>query len=135
MRRRQGTATVCVCLVAPAMTMSLRVTPHSAPVTLHDYAINQPPASESVSTGISSSCLPTGILVSKRSSCPLLQIHLWRWCIDITNHNSGHYPLPCLSFKTQLNSIGLSVRHRKHITSPLRVKQVNVILNYFVRML
>jgi hypothetical protein len=30
-------------------------------------------------------------------------------------------------FKPQLNSIGLSVPHRKHITSPLRVQQVNAI--------
>jgi hypothetical protein len=42
-------------------------------------------------------------------------------------HNSRHYPLSCLLFKTQLNSIGLSVPHRMHITSPLRAQQVNAI--------
>jgi hypothetical protein len=35
-------------------------------------------------------------------------------------HNSGHYPSSYLLFKTELNSIGLSVPHRKHIASPLR---------------
>jgi hypothetical protein len=43
---------------------------------------------------------------------------------------SGHYPSSCLLFKTQLNSIGLSVPHRKHITSPLRAQQVNVIYRF-----
>jgi hypothetical protein len=38
---------------------------------------------------------------------------------------SGHYPSSYLLFKTLLNSIGLSVPHRKHITSPLRAQQVN----------
>jgi hypothetical protein len=33
-------------------------------------------------------------------------------------------------FETQLNSVGLSVPHRKHITSPLRVRQVNAIYRY-----
>jgi hypothetical protein len=36
-----------------------------------------------------------------------------------------HYPLCCLLFKTQLNSTGLSVPHRKHITFPLRAQQIN----------
>jgi hypothetical protein len=36
------------------------------------------------------------------------------------HHNSGQYLSSCLLFKTNLNSIGLSVRHRKHITSLLR---------------
>jgi hypothetical protein len=40
-------------------------------------------------------------------------------------NNSGHYPSSCLLFKTELNSIRLSVPHRKHITSPLRTQQVN----------
>jgi hypothetical protein len=39
-------------------------------------------------------------------------------------HNSGHSPPTCLLFRTQLNSIGLFVPHRKHITSPLRDQQV-----------
>jgi hypothetical protein len=38
-----------------------------------------------------------------------------------------HYHSFCLLFKTQLNSIGLSVPLRKYITSPLRAQQVNVI--------
>jgi hypothetical protein len=36
----------------------------------------------------------------------------------------------CLLFKTQLNSIGLSVPHRKHIMSPLRAQQVNAIYRF-----
>jgi hypothetical protein len=42
----------------------------------------------------------------------------------------GPYPSYCLIFKTQLNSIGLSVPHRKHITSPLRVQQTNAIYGF-----
>jgi hypothetical protein len=42
-------------------------------------------------------------------------------------HNSTNYPSSCLLFKTQLNSTGLSLPHRKHITSPLRDQQVNEI--------
>jgi hypothetical protein len=45
-------------------------------------------------------------------------------------HNSGHYPSSCLLFKTQLNSVGLSVPHRKHITTPLRAQQVNAIYRF-----
>jgi hypothetical protein len=33
-------------------------------------------------------------------------------------------------FKTQLNSIGLSVSHMKHITSSLRVQQVNAMYRF-----
>jgi hypothetical protein len=36
----------------------------------------------------------------------------------------------CLLFKTQLNSIVMSVPHRKHITSPLRAQQVNEIYRF-----
>jgi hypothetical protein len=45
-------------------------------------------------------------------------------------HNSGHYPPSCLLFKTQLYSIGFSVPHRKHITSPLRAQQVNIVYRF-----
>jgi hypothetical protein len=45
-------------------------------------------------------------------------------------HNSGHYTSSCLLFETQLNSIGLNVPHRKHITSPLRAQQVNAIYRF-----
>jgi hypothetical protein len=48
-----------------------------------------------------------------------LSIGLWRWYISIT------ILLFIILFK--LNSIGLSVPHRKHITSPLRAQQVNAI--------
>jgi hypothetical protein len=37
------------------------------------------------------------------------------------------YPPPYLLLKSQLSSMGLSVPHRKHITSALRVQQVNAI--------
>jgi hypothetical protein len=45
-------------------------------------------------------------------------------------HNSGHYLLSCVLFKTQLNSKGLSVPHRKHITFPLPAQQVNAIFRF-----
>jgi hypothetical protein len=45
-------------------------------------------------------------------------------------HIFGHYPSSCLLLKTQLNSVGLSVPHRKHITSPLQVQQVNAIYRF-----
>jgi hypothetical protein len=38
--------------------------------------------------------------------------------------------LDIIVFKTQLNSIGLSVPHRNHITSPLRAQQVNAICRF-----
>jgi hypothetical protein len=45
-------------------------------------------------------------------------------------HNSGRYPSACLLFKTQLNSIGLSVPQMKHITFPLRAQQVNALYRF-----
>jgi hypothetical protein len=48
----------------------------------------------------------------------------------INYQNSGHYPSSCLLFKTHLNSIGLFVPQRKHITSPLRAQQDNVICRF-----
>jgi hypothetical protein len=41
----------------------------------------------------------------------------------------GYYPSSCLLFKTQLNSIGLSVPRRKHITSPLQAP-VNAVYRF-----
>jgi hypothetical protein len=35
--------------------------------------------------------------------------------INIT-HDSGHYPSSRFSFKTQINTIGLAILHKKHIT-------------------
>jgi hypothetical protein len=45
-------------------------------------------------------------------------------------HNSGHYPSSCVLFKTQLNSVSLSIPHRKHIMSPLRAEQLNAIYSF-----
>jgi hypothetical protein len=62
----------------------------------------------------------------------LLRRNYWycknRYSTDVfcNYHNFGH-PSSCLLFKTQLNSIGLIVPHRKHITSLLRVHEVNAI--------
>jgi hypothetical protein len=53
------------------------------------------------------------------------------WMVYYYNyHNSGHYASSCLLLKTRLNSIGLSVPHEKHITSPLRAQQVNAIYSF-----
>jgi hypothetical protein len=51
---------------------------------------------------------------------------------EYNHHTSGHYPPSCLLsyVKTQLNSLGLSVPHRKHITSQLRTQQVNAIYKF-----
>jgi hypothetical protein len=43
--------------------------------------------------------------------------------VTITILDIIHHPVSYL----KLNSIGLSVPHRKHITSPLRAQQVNAI--------
>jgi hypothetical protein len=48
----------------------------------------------------------------------------------VSYHNSVHYPSSRLLFKTQLNSIGLFVPHRKHIASPLRTQQVNAMYRF-----
>jgi hypothetical protein len=45
-------------------------------------------------------------------------------------HNSEHYPSPCFLFKIQLNSIVISVPHRKCFTFPLRVQKVNAIYRF-----
>jgi hypothetical protein len=45
-------------------------------------------------------------------------------------HNSGHYSSSCLLLKTQLNSIGLSVPHRRYITSPLQAQKANAIYSF-----
>jgi hypothetical protein len=61
------------------------------------------------------------------AKCIFWSIGLWQWYINttITIPDFIH-----LSFKTQLNSIGLSVPHRKHIMSPLRAQQVNAICRF-----
>jgi hypothetical protein len=52
------------------------------------------------------------------------------WPFSSPLYNSGHYPSSCLLFKTQLNSVCLSVPNRKHITSPLRAQRVNAIYRF-----
>jgi hypothetical protein len=68
---------------------------------------------------------------SKQIAFPLRAKHVNAICKFVTivyyfnYNNSGHYPSSCFFlFKTQLNSIGLSVPHRRHITSSLRSQQV-----------
>jgi hypothetical protein len=53
----------------------------------------------------------------------------WRWYINVT---ITILDIIHLLFKTQLNSIGLSVPRRKHITSPLRAKQVIGLWRWYV---
>jgi hypothetical protein len=48
--------------------------------------------------------------------------------------STGSCPWSWTSSEAQLDSVGLSVRQRKHITSPLRAQQVNAIYR-FVTML
>jgi hypothetical protein len=58
----------------------------------------------------------------------MLSVGLWRYYVNITVTilNIMHRP----GFYKKLNSIDLSVPHRKHITSPLRAQQVNVICRF-----
>jgi hypothetical protein len=63
-------------------------------------------------------------LILSKTCCQIQGLKMYNY------HNSGHYPSSCLLFKTHLNSIGLSVPHNKHITSPLRAKQVNAIYRF-----
>jgi hypothetical protein len=61
----------------------------------------------------------------------LIKIYsMWRWFeyinITITILDIIHRPVFYLKLNsTQLNSVGFSVPHRKHIMSPLRIQQVN----------
>jgi hypothetical protein len=61
------------------------------------------------------------------ANCIFWSIGLWRWYINIT---ITILDIIHLSFKTQLNSISLSIPQRKHITSPLRAQQVNAIYRF-----
>jgi hypothetical protein len=55
----------------------------------------------------------------------MLSIGLWRWYINIT------ITILDIIFYLKLNStLGLSVPHSKHITSPLRAQQVNAICRF-----
>jgi hypothetical protein len=49
------------------------------------------------------------------------------WRPENVRYNFGYSPSSSLLFHTQLNSLGLSVLHKKHITSPLQFQQVNTI--------
>jgi hypothetical protein len=65
------------------------------------------------------------------TNCFSLQTSLHSICsyivrITITILDIIHRPVFC----SKLNSIGLSVPHRKHITSPRRAQQVNAIYRF-----
>jgi hypothetical protein len=59
----------------------------------------------------------------------MLSVGLWRWYINVTITILDIIHRPVL-YKTQPNSMGLSVPHRKYITSPLRAQQVNDIYRF-----
>jgi hypothetical protein len=72
-------------------------------------------------------------LVCYEANRLMLSISLWRWYINIAIIILDIIQRPVFYLKlnsTQPNSIGLSVPHWKHITSPLRAKQVNVIYRF-----
>jgi hypothetical protein len=62
------------------------------------------------------------------SDALMLSIGVWRWYVNITTTilDIAHRPV----FYLKLNSTGLSVPHKKHITYPLRAKQVNAIYRF-----
>jgi hypothetical protein len=65
----------------------------------------------------------TGKSVTMPENNRLIISRITSWIIDVNLHDYytfGHYPSSCLSFKTLLNSIGLSVPHRKHYVSATR---------------
>jgi hypothetical protein len=68
------------------------------------------------------------------SPLPAQQVNAIYRCVTMiykySYRNSEYYPSSCLLFKTELNSIGLSVPHRKHITSSLRAQKVNAIYRF-----
>jgi hypothetical protein len=57
-------------------------------------------------------------------------ICLWWWHINIAIGILDIIHCPDSLSKTQLNSLGLSVPHRKHIAPPLRAQQVNGICRF-----
>jgi hypothetical protein len=48
--------------------------------------------------------------------------------LSIRSGTKENHILSCI--KTQLNSVGLPLPHRKHVTSPLRAQQVNAIYRF-----
>jgi hypothetical protein len=60
----------------------------------------------------------------------LSSVGLWRWYINITITILDIIHRIVSYLKLNFNSTGLSVPHRKHITSPLRAQQVNVICRF-----
>jgi hypothetical protein len=83
---------------------------------------------------LNSNCIGLSVPHRKHITCPLRAQHVNAIFVTMVYyynyHNSGHYPSSCLLSKTQLNSIGLSVPHRKHITCPLRAQHVNAIYRF-----
>jgi hypothetical protein len=60
-------------------------------------------------------------------------VGLWQWYINITITILDIIHRPAIYLKTlrhRIRSIGLSVPHGKHITSPLRAQQVNVMYRF-----
>jgi hypothetical protein len=57
----------------------------------------------------------------------LFSIGLCRWYINVTITVLDIIHSPVFIFNTQLNSTGLSVPHKKFISSPLQAQQVNAI--------
>jgi uncharacterized membrane protein len=60
----------------------------------------------------------------------MLPICLWRWYINITITVLDIIHRPVFSLKLNSTLLCLSAPHRKHITSPLRVQQVNAICRF-----
>jgi hypothetical protein len=50
--------------------------------------------------------------------------------VNYNYRSSGHYPSSYILFETQLNSIGLPVSNKKHITFRLQAQQVNAIYGF-----
>jgi hypothetical protein len=55
---------------------------------------------------------------------------LWRWYINITITILDIIHRPVFYLKLNWTLKGLSVPHRKHVTSPLRAQQVNAVYRF-----
>jgi hypothetical protein len=60
----------------------------------------------------------------------MLSIGLWRWYINITITILDIIHRPVFYLKLNSTLLGLSVPHRKHITSQLRARQVNTVYRF-----
>jgi hypothetical protein len=70
-------------------------------------------------------CILMNVLKALASIISMCNLH-----VILLSKITPRYLTLFTNFKTHLNSTGLSVPHRKHITSPLLAQQVNAICRF-----